>query len=50
MRLPMRIGIPGQMLLETAGEEVMCPQGHGSVYTSESVLGSDMSNRWMGLS
>jgi hypothetical protein len=50
MRLPMRIGVPGQMLLETAGEEVMCPRGHGSVYTSESVLGSDMSNRWMGLS
>ncbi len=50
MRLPTRIGIPGQMLLETAGEEVMCSQGHGSVYTSESVLGSDMSNRWMGLS
>lgn len=50
MRLPTRIGVPGQMLLETAGEEVMCPRGHGSVYTSESVLGSDMSNRWMGLS
>ena len=50
MRLPTRIGVPGQMLLETAGEEVMCPHGHGSVYTSESVLGSDMSKRWMGLS
>ena len=50
MRLPTRIGIPGQMLLETSGEEVMCPQGHGWVYTTESVLGSDMSNRWMGLS
>jgi hypothetical protein len=50
MRLPTRIGIPGQMLLETAGEEVMCSQGHGSVYTSDSVLGADMSNRWMGLS
>jgi hypothetical protein len=36
------------MLLEAAGQEVMCPHGHGSVYTSASVLGSDMSNRWMG--
>ena len=32
MRQPVRIGVPGQMLLEAAGEEVMCPQGHGSVY------------------
>jgi hypothetical protein len=48
MRQPVRIGVPGQMLLDTAGMEVMCPQGHGSVYTSDSVLGSDISNRWMG--
>jgi len=48
MRLPLRIGIPGQMLLETAGQEVMCPEGHGSVYTSDSVHGADMSDRWMG--
>jgi hypothetical protein len=48
MRQPMRIGVPGQMLLDTTGQEVMCPQGHGSVYTSESVLGADLSDRWMG--
>ena len=48
MRKPMRIGIPGDILLDTAGEEVMCPQGHGSVYTSQSVHGSDLSDRWMG--
>src|SRR5262245_56661141 len=48
MRLLTRIGVPGQMLLETAGQEVMCSQGHGSVYTSDSILGADMSNRWMG--
>ncbi len=48
MRQPMRIGVPGQMLLDTTGHEVMCPQGHGSVYTSDSVLGADMSDRWMG--
>lgn len=48
MRQPMRIGVPGQMLLETAGQEVLCPHGHGSVYTSASVLGSDVSDRWMG--
>ncbi len=49
MRQPVRIGVPGQMLLEAAGEEVMCPQGHGSVYTSASVLGADISDRWMSL-
>jgi hypothetical protein len=49
LRQPVRIGVPGQMLLETAGQEVMCPRGHGSVYTSASVLGADISDRWMGL-
>jgi len=49
MRQPVRIGVPGQMLLEAAGQEVMCPWGHGSVYTSASVLGSDISDRWMSL-
>jgi hypothetical protein len=48
MRQPVRIGVPGRMLLDTAGLEVMCPRGHGAVYTSESVLGSDLSDRWMG--
>jgi hypothetical protein len=48
MRQPVRIGIPGHMLLDTAGLEVMCPRGHGAVYTSESVLGADMSDRWIG--
>jgi hypothetical protein len=48
MRQPVRIGIPGQILLDAAGVEVMCPVGHGAVYTAESVLGSEMSNRWMG--
>ena len=49
MRRPVRIGVPGQMLLEAAGQEVMCPKGHGSLYTSASVLGAEISNRWMGL-
>ena len=49
MHRPIRIGIPGQMLLDPAGEEVMCPRGHGSLYTSESVLGSELSDRWVGL-
>jgi hypothetical protein len=48
MRQPIRIGTPGQMLLENAGHEVMCPRGHGSIYTSDSVLGADLSDRWMG--
>jgi hypothetical protein len=48
MRQPLRIGVPGQILLETAGQEVMCPQGHGSIYTTDSVLGAELSDRWMG--
>ncbi len=48
MHQPLRIGVPGQILLANSGEEVMCPRGHGVVYTSESVLGSEMSKRWMG--
>ena len=43
---PIRIGVAGPVLLETSGEEVMCPYGHGSVFTSESVLGSEISDRW----
>ena len=43
---PIRIGVAGPVLLETSGEEVMCPFGHGSVFTSESVLGSEISDRW----
>jgi hypothetical protein len=49
LRQPLRIGVPGRILLDTAGQEVMCPLGHGSVYTSTSVLGADISNRWLGL-
>jgi MacB-like periplasmic core domain len=49
MHRPVRIGVPGLILLDTSGEEVMCPRGHGSVYTAESVLGADFSDRWMGV-
>ena len=49
MRSPLRIGVRGQVLLEAAGDEVMCPNGHGTVYHAASVLGSDLSDRWMGL-
>ena len=49
LRQPLRIGVPGRILLDTAGQEVMCPQGHGSLYTSTSVLGAEISNRWLGL-
>jgi hypothetical protein len=48
MHHPIRIGVAGPVLLETSGEEVMCPYGHGSVFTSESVLGSEISDRWRG--
>ena len=47
---PIRIGIPGHVLLETSGEEVMCPAGHGSVFTTVSVMGAELSDRWLGLS
>jgi len=49
MRQAIRIGVPGHMLLDTSGEEVMCPSGHGSVYKAESVLGAEMADRWFGL-
>ncbi len=45
---PIRIGIPGHVLLETAGQEVMCPSGHGSVFTTVSVMGAELSDRWLG--
>jgi hypothetical protein len=47
MYQPIRIGTPGQVLLETNGMEVMCPEGHGSMYHSASVIGSDLSDQWM---
>jgi hypothetical protein len=49
LRDPVRIGIPGQVLLETTGLELMCPKGHGILYSPESVLGSEMSEHWLGL-
>jgi len=49
MENPVRIGIPGQIFIDTAGLEMMCPQGHGSVYVSSSLLGADLSNRWIAL-
>jgi hypothetical protein len=49
LRDPIRIGIPGQVLLETTGLELMCPKGHGIIYSPESVLGSEMSDHWLGL-
>jgi hypothetical protein len=48
MRHPVQIGVPGLILLDTSGLEVLCPNGHGSIYTSESMLGSDISDRWIG--
>jgi MacB-like periplasmic core domain len=49
LRDPIRIGIPGQVLLETTGLELMCSKGHGIIYSPESVLGSEMSDHWLGL-
>jgi hypothetical protein len=47
MREPLRIGVPGQMLLDLAGQEVRCPKGHGTMYTPQSVLGSEMADWWI---
>jgi hypothetical protein len=47
MKQPVRIGVPGHILLDPAGQEVICPKGHGAMYTSQSVLGAEMSERWV---
>jgi hypothetical protein len=47
MHQPIRIGVPGHILLDPAGQEVICPRGHGAMYTSQSVLGAEMSERWV---
>jgi len=39
----------GAFYVDDAGLEMMCPQGHGSVYVSSSLLGADLSNRWIAL-
>ena len=50
LRDPLRIGTSGQMLLDPSGEEIMCPRGHGSVYTSQSFIGRELADRWITLS
>ena len=49
MSLLIRIGVPGQMLLDQTGLELMCSQGHGTMYEAESVLGAELSGHWLGL-
>ena len=33
--MPVRIGHAGQVLLDAAGTELICPKGHGMLYTPE---------------
>lgn len=35
LNMPVRIGHAGQVLLEQAGTELVCPRGHGMLYTPE---------------
>jgi len=35
LTMPVRIGTCGQVLLEQAGLELVCPQGHGMQYTPQ---------------
>lgn len=47
--MPVRIGIPGLMLLDHSGQELICRMGHGSLYAPESVLRAEGSDHWIGL-
>jgi hypothetical protein len=37
------------MLLDPSGEEIMCPFGHGSLYSSQSLIGRELAGRWLDL-
>ena len=47
LREPIRIGTSWQMLLDPSGEEIMCPRGHGTVFTSTSLIGQELSDHWV---
>ncbi len=43
LELPVHFGEGARMLLEHAGTELVCPQGHGSLFTAD---GADRASQW----
>ena len=46
LELPVEIGRTGSVLLNWAGTEMVCPQGHGVLYLPESSANSLDQDRW----
>jgi hypothetical protein len=46
LELPVEIGRPGSILLNWAGTELVCPQGHGILYMADSTANSLDQDRW----
>jgi hypothetical protein len=44
---PIRIGCPGCLLLDWAGTEFLCPQGHGVLYVPHHVACWEEEDRWV---
>jgi len=47
--LPVRIGLPGRVLFEHEGTELVCPRGHGMLYVEPTTETFRQSGRWMQL-
>ncbi len=47
--LPVEVGRPGSVLLNFAGTELVCAQGHGTLYVSESASNALERDRWNAL-
>ena len=46
LQLPVEIGRPGSVLLNWAGTEMVCPEGHGVLYLPDSPANSLDQDRW----
>jgi len=46
LQLPVEIGRPGSVLLNWAGTEMVCPEGHGVLYQPDSAANSLDQDRW----
>ena len=47
LAFPIRIGCPGCLLLDWAGTEFLCPQGHGMLYIPHHVACWEEEDRWI---
>lgn len=47
LALPVQIGCPGCLLLDWAGTEFLCPQGHGVLYVPHHVACWEQEDRWV---